>query len=402
MVDAVSLADHATKGTDGMTADVLVVGGGLAGAAAAIGLTRAGRDVVLLERETGPHDKVCGEFLSHEANRYLTDLGLDPRGLGSVSIDRVRLAHKGTTRTAKLPFAAQSLSRRVLDAALLQAAEDSGADVRRGARATSLDRDGEDWAATVEGGERVAAREVFLATGKHDLRGWKRPPGPQPDLIGFKMYWRLSPEQMRELGATVELALFPGGYAGLQPVEGGRANLSLLVRKSTFATLGQSWPDLLGHIAAGCAHLRARLEGAEPCSERPLAIASIPYGYVANTSDGLWRLGDQAAVIPSFSGDGMSIALHSARLAVEAVLSGQSAGNFQRQMRRDVRRQIGMATMISKSLVTGLGQRAAFGVSAMIPRLMTDVATATRISPRALRRLTLSNLDTAPQTGRTS
>ncbi len=385
-----------------MMAGTLIIGGGLAGAATAIGLSRAGRSVVLLEREAAAHDKVCGEFLSHEANRYLTDLGLDPRTLGSVPIDRVRLSFKAKTRTAMLPFPAQSLSRRVLDEALLSMAKKSGADVRRGVRVTSLERDGEGWLAMLEGGERLTAQTAILATGKHDIRGWKRPPGPQPDLIGFKMYWRLAPSQLRELGATVELALFPGGYAGLQPVQGNRANLCLLVRHSTFAKLGASWPGLLRHMTDHCHHLRTRLHGAEPLSERALAIAAIPYGYVSRAAEGLWRLGDQAAVIPSFSGDGMSIALHSARLAAGAVLSGQTANDFQRQLRGDVRHQIGLATMISKSLVTGLGQRAAFGISALIPRLMTDVATATRISPRALQRLTLSHLDNVPDTGRTS
>ncbi|MDB5458934.1 MAG: putative electron transfer oxidoreductase, partial [Caulobacteraceae bacterium] len=124
----------------------LVIGGGPAGAATAILLARAGRAVTLLERETGPHDKVCGEFISHEAAAYLSRLGLDLRALGAAPIRAARLAHgRGATEIA-LPFAAFSLSRRRLDEALLGLAQDAGVQLRRGVRARRLTPTGRDWA----------------------------------------------------------------------------------------------------------------------------------------------------------------------------------------------------------------------------------------------------------------
>ena len=66
---------------------VLVIGGGLAGAGLAVTLASAGRAVTLVERETQPHHKVCGEFVSAEAMLYLRDLGLDLESLGAVRID---------------------------------------------------------------------------------------------------------------------------------------------------------------------------------------------------------------------------------------------------------------------------------------------------------------------------
>lgn len=369
-----------------MTYDALVVGGGPAGAALAIELGRAGRSVALCEKELEPHDKVCGEFLSHEAGSYLARLGIDPEALGSVPIGRVRLAFGNRSITAKLPFRAQSLSRRVLDDALLKQAAAASVEVRRGQRVTALEGQAGGWLAVLDNGARLMAREAFLATGKHDLRGWKRPPGTQPDLIGFKMYYRLAPQQSDELNGHVELSLFPGGYVGLQPVEGGRANLCLLVRRQTFAGLGQSWIGLLACMTDHSDHLAVRLQDAESCLPRPLAIASIPYGYVAPAEDGPWRLGDQAAVIPSFSGDGMSIALHSARLAADHLLEGRSAMAYQAQLKRDVRKQIWMSTRISRALVTSTGQWTAMGLSRLAPRLMTDLAHMTRISRSALER----------------
>ena len=327
--------------------EVLVIGGGLAGAAAAAHLAHAGRDVCLLERTTGPHDKVCGEFLSFEAQEELRRIGLDLGALGAVPIRSVAVELGRRRVEAPLGFAASSLSRRVLDEALLSRAAETGAEVRRGARVTALAREGAGWSVEVEGQGRIAARHVMLATGKHDLRGWARPDGRQSDLIGFKSYWQLP----GGLGGTVELHPFPGGYAGLEMVEDGRANLCLVVSRATFAASGRRWEGLLAHILGSCPGLRDRLARAVPGEDRPLAVARIPYGLVQERSDSLWRLGDQAAVIPSFTGEGMSIALHSARLAAEHLGAGRSAEDFQQRLARDVRGQVRLSTLVSQALV---------------------------------------------------
>lgn len=151
-----------------------------------------------------------------------------------------------------------------------------------------------------------------MCSGKHDVRGLRRPPGRQSELVGFKLHFRLTPAQQAELGSSVELFLFCGGYGGLAPIEDGLANLCLLVQQQRLQALG-GWEALLASIRRECPHLDQRLGGAAARWEKPLALSAIPYGYVCAAADGIGRLGDQAAVIPSFSGDGISIALHSAR-----------------------------------------------------------------------------------------
>ncbi len=366
----------------------LIIGGGPAGASLATRLARAGREVVLLEREAGPVDKVCGEFLSHEAGFYLAALGLDLRALGALPIDAVRLCERGHVTTATLPFSALSLSRRVLDEALLARAASAGATIRRGVTVRELSRSSGGWAARVDRGAIVEAGDAFLATGKCDLRGHGRPPALQNDLIAFKMHWRLAPEQAVELAGHVELVLFDGGYAGLQPIEGGRANLCLVVRRPRFLALERGWQAVLSAICRESPHLASRLAGSQPCTSRPYALSAIPYGHVQRRSKGPWRLGDQAAVIPSFSGDGMSIALHSAELAANAYLQGASADVYQRRLARDVTRQVLLATAMSHGLVRRSGQ-AVLGVAARVwPGLMSTVASRTRVSDAALFRST--------------
>jgi menaquinone-9 beta-reductase len=263
--------------------------------------------------------------------------------------------------------------------------------VRLGARVQSLKAESTEWRARLSAGETLSGRDAFLATGKHDLRGWPRLAGTQRDLIGFKMHLTLSPAQSAQLAGHVELSLFRGGYAGLEPIEGGLANLCLLVRSSRYAALGQQWEALLEGMCADSALLAARLNGARPCWDRPLAISSIPYGYVRRPGlrgigDGLWRLGDQAAVIPSFAGDGMSIALHSARLAARYYVSGASVGAYQRRMARDVGTAVRCATLLSQASVHGLGRAVIGWGASRLPNIMSSVAALTRVPSGALRR----------------
>lgn len=358
-----------------MKTETLVVGGGLAGCAAAITLAEAGRLVTLVEREATPKHKVCGEFLSGEALTYLPRLGVDVAALGAVPIDSVRL---GASTLTRLPFQAMSLTRRTLDEALLQRACAAGVHVLRGQTVESLTND----RAELAGGDSIETESIFLATGKHDLRGHHRPAGRQGNLLAMKMYWRLSPGQTAALNGQVELILYPGGYAGLQPVEGGAANLCCLIERKTFRELGGRWEDLLAHMLGHVAHLGERLRGATPLLDRPLAVSSIPYGFVRQSSEGFRHLGDQAAVIPSFTGDGMSIALHTGILAAQMHLAGASAEAFQRKANEDLHRCVMRATWLSLGLVQH--PRILAAAAGLWPGSLRLIARATRIPQEAM------------------
>jgi flavin-dependent dehydrogenase len=361
----------------------LVIGGGLAGSMAGLRLAEAGREVLLVERERGPRPKVCGEFLSAEAVEYLRAAGVDPLRYGAQPVRGLRFSAGARVIETELPFSALSLSRTTLDELLLRCAESSGCAVARGAAVERLTRADGEWQAATDDGAMVRAAHVVLASGKHDVRGWARPSGAQNDLIGFKMHWRLAPEQARELAGCIELHQFSGGYGGLVAVEDGTANLSLVVRRRLFQQLG-SWPALLVHMRARNELLAARLAGAQPAWERPMAVSAIPYGYLARSSDGVWRVGDQAAVIPSFTGDGMAIAMHSACLAVERILAGGTIEEYQRDLAAQLRGGMRIATALSRLMASGIAGFVAPVAMAVLPYLLEPIARATRIPAQAL------------------
>jgi flavin-dependent dehydrogenase len=331
--------------------EVLIIGGGVAGCAASIALARNGRTVTLIEREPTPRHKVCGEFLSGEALEDLHALGIDVAALGAVPINHVRLAAARRAAEAPLPFAAASLTRKALDTALIAAAIEAGVRFKPGRSVHSLSRSTAGlWQATLDDGTIYQAPTAFLASGKHDLRGHRRPKDPH-QWVAFKMYYRMSAAQTAKLADASELTLYPGGYGGIQPVEDGITNFCCVVQRKYFARAGLRWEGLLAKMQEDCPHLAMRLEGAEPLLEKPITVTHIPYGYLRRaTEHGLYCIGDQAAVIPSFTGDGISIALHTARRASTAFLAGEPAPVFQPKLRSAMLPQMRLAELAANGL----------------------------------------------------
>jgi menaquinone-9 beta-reductase len=138
-------------------------------------LARNDAPVVVLESSRGPHHKVCGEFLSAEAQSLLAYLGLDLKALGASSMGTFRLASGKRHAEALLPFRAAGLSRYRLDQALLQAVEQAGAKVVRGVAVSTIEPN-EGRVAMKSGTHSFEGSAAALATGKHNLRQYPRGP----------------------------------------------------------------------------------------------------------------------------------------------------------------------------------------------------------------------------------
>lgn len=361
---------------------IVVAGGGLAGGAAACGLALAGREVTLLERDSAPTHKICGEFLSVEAQASLAAIGLDPASLGGHRITELRLVRGDRAFAVTLPFEGLGLTRFRLDSALLDHATALGADVRRGTAIRAITTD-HGLCLDLADGSTMTPATLLLATGKHDLRGSRRQAAAPEDLIGFKMYFRLTAQAASALAGHIELHLFPEGYGGLQFVEDGMANLTLLIRRDRFKAAGADWPTLLASLKSASRILDERLAGAMPLLDQPLTIFRVPYGFIHRPTPAdpanLFRLGDQAAVIPSFTGDGMAIALHSADRVLRAIRAGDPASAYHTQLRRHVRGQIFRAASLYQLARQSRGQPALFALTRQFPALLRLAARWTRV-----------------------
>jgi menaquinone-9 beta-reductase len=357
----------------------LIVGGGPAGAAAAIELAEAGAGPCLVERSRGPRDPVCGGFLGWDAIALLDRLGLDPVAFGARPIHLLRLVSPERSVEVRLPRPAAGLSRRCLDEALLALAQEKGASVRRGqaVRAVDLHRR----TVRLDTDEEIAADCLFLANGKHELRGASRLPAETrgEGALGLRIALESDAALDEALAGTLELHVFDGGYAGLLMQEDGTTNLCLSVAGARLSE-ESGIEALMARLAVDQPALGRRL--ARPRIGAWAAISGVPYGWSARrTLAGVFRLGDQAAVIASLAGDGIAIALRSGMLAASAMLAegADGAPAFQRRFASDAAMPLKVAGLLRWSAEHHAPRRPLMALIEAAPGIARVAARLTRI-----------------------
>jgi flavin-dependent dehydrogenase len=353
----------------------LIVGGGLAGAATAIGLARAGLPHLLVERSRETGDAICGGFLSWRTLETLAGLGIDPDMLNPDRVTRARIFAGNRRAEAALPHPAVSVTRHRLDTVMLDEAERLGTPVERGVTVREIDGT----SARLADGATIATDALFLASGKHDVRGMARPEdarGADPTL-GIRVRIAPSPALSKSLAGGIELHLFDRGYAGLAMQEDGTANLCMAVHRSRLQAAG-SPAQLLEALGQEMPALGSISATHSPSASID-AIANVPYGWRQRTgADALFRLGDQAGVIPSLAGEGMGIALASGVAAARAYEKGgpAAAASWQEDFASRLARPIGIAGIVRHIAES---ERAAWLLPFLRPALIQVIASATRL-----------------------
>jgi len=355
--------------------DALIIGGGPAGSAAALTLAKAGMTPHLVERHATAQNGVCGGFLGWDAIAALKELGVDPWSLGAHRITSFRLISANRCVEAPLPGIAAGMSRRTLDNALIEAAAAAGAVIRRGRTARAIDPAARK--ARFDDGETSAANALFLGVGKHELRGMAR--DFSVSSVGLRTTLPGSAALHDALAHRVELHLFNDGYAGLLLQEDGSVNLCLSVNRDRLTAAGNV-PALMEQLKREAPLLTQRLGPAAPSHFD--AVAGVPYGWRAHASHpGVFRIGDQSAVIASLAGDGIAIALASGASAAKALLAGgpQAAPAWQQNWRRECSRPVGVAEALRHGAAASLTRSALMTLLQLAPKLGTGAAALTRV-----------------------
>jgi flavin-dependent dehydrogenase len=314
--------------------DLGIVGGGPAGAMAAIEAARSGLRVVMWDGATFPRDKVCGEFLSPESIPLLAKV--IPATLGrAVAIRRAEFhSKKGRRLSIAFPSPGAGLSRLLLDDTLWRAAEAAGVVCRQAepvARIVRLGAAAADpearWQVTSATANSIRVCELLLACG----RWWKVDGLPSPALSSSTTRcregnWVGAKAHFAGIDArdAVEMYFFQGGYCGLAPVEDRIYNACFLVHQTVARSYGgrgmadfRAWiNNVAGHVA-----LAARLRNAAQVSE---TIATAPARPARRSPEveGALAAGDTAGFLDPFTGDGISMALHSGHLAAREIARG--------------------------------------------------------------------------------
>jgi len=296
--------------------DLIVIGGGPAGASAAITAAREGARVLLLERGSFPRHKVCGEFVSAESLDLLGGfLGARhaPLLASAIRIPQARLFFDGSPLQTPIDPPAASIARLDLDAALWELAGEYGVETRQQTTVQEISGTGP-FRISASSGE-FSSLAVINATGRWSNLGSKRDDNarPQPKWLGIKMYFaETSPK------ASADLYFFNGGYCGVQPVafrnpgfDHGQVNVCAMVSTNVASTLPQVFAQ---HPALS--------ERAGRWRSLSNLVSTFPLFFrdPRPVRDNVLQVGDSAGFVDPFVGDGISLALRSGSLAGESLI----------------------------------------------------------------------------------
>ena len=277
-----------------MKRTVEIIGGGLAGLGLGIALRRKGVPVTIHESGRYPRHRVCGEFITSLDEATRETLGLDRHLSSALSASSVSWCEEGAADiTHRLPGPALCLSRHRLDRDMADEFVSVGGELHTNSRATFSDSPG----------------RVF-ATGRR--------PAPSSRWVGIKQHFRGLP-----LRNDLEVHFGPGSYVGLTRVDAETVNVCGLFDKRAASVTNDFAGTLHG---SGFAQLADRTRKAEPVADSFCAVAGLDYSRAADVDETLLRIGDSQALVPPFTGHGMTMALQSAA-EVLPHLSAWAQGN---------------------------------------------------------------------------
>jgi menaquinone-9 beta-reductase len=319
--------------------DVLIVGGGPAGAATAIHGSRAGLDVLVLDRAAFPRDKPCAECLNPEATRDLADLGVLAEieaaapgrlaGMRIVADDGTAVTgyHDRDARSAPPTVYGLAVPRTVLDTVLLHAAARAGAEVRENAAVERLliEQGVVRGALVRQHGERREERCRVLvgADGLNSIaaRDLDLARSGRPRRLALAAHL----SGVRGLGACGEMFCGPGWYVGVAALGDGLASVAMVVPLADYRAIAKDRSGYFRARLASVPELKAR--ASEAAFERAILITG-PFARrtTSPVADGALLVGDAAEFFDPFTGEGVFAALRGGRLAADAIVAALACG----------------------------------------------------------------------------
>ena len=305
--------------------DVIVIGGGLAGLFNAILLNRAGLQVTVIEKKSYPMHRVCGEYISNEVIPFLSELDIDLETLNVARINRLEVtAVSGTKLSQRLDLGGFGLSRFTFDHFLYRKALAEGVNVVTNTRVEDI-RFVSNHFEVVTPGDVLTAPLVIGSFGKRSNLDqklkrpffYKRSP-----YLAVKFHVRMDfPDDL------IQLNNYKDGYCGVSKTDGDRYCMCYMAHRDDLRKYG-NLPDLEENVIRKNPYLDSIFRNAEFLLDKPEVINEISFEKKAPVENHILMSGDTAGMIAPLCGNGMTMAIHSAKILSEKIISHYQRGKF--------------------------------------------------------------------------
>ena len=298
--------------------EIIIIGGGLAGLCNAIHLSKAGKKVLLIEKNSYPKHKVCGEYISNEVLPYLQFLEVNPFDFGAVKIDDFQISTTNNKLlSAKLPLGGFGISRHQLDFILSEKAKENGVVILQDS-VLNVGFNNDIFTVETKENNNFRSKIAIGAFGKRSLldvklqRDFIRKKSP---YLGVKIHVKGDfPSDL------VALHNFKGGYCGVSKVENNAINLCYITNYSAFKK-HKNIDDFQENIVFKNRFLKDIFKNTNPIWTKPLSISQISFETKNPVENHMIMCGDAAGMIHPLCGNGMSMAIQSAQIASKLVLN---------------------------------------------------------------------------------
>lgn len=333
--------------------DTAIIGGGLSGLALAIQLAKENFRVVLIEKETYPFHRVCGEYISFECWNFLESIGYPLSDMDLPAIKQLLVsAPNGKTIAHTLPLGGFGISRYKIDAELAQIARSNGALVYENEKVNDVIFDGNIFTISTAS-FTIKASCAVAAFGKRsnlDIK-WKRPfalqrPGKLNNFIGVKYHIKIAAQP-----DEIALHNFADGYCGMSQVENNMYCLCYLTTAGNLKKSGNSIAAMEKDTLFRNPRLKEIFSQAEFIRKEPVTISQVAFTHKNQVEDHVLMTGDAAGMITPLCGNGMSMALHGSKIAAVLIADFLQQKISRRQMEEAYVQQ--WKTLFSTRIRTG-------------------------------------------------
>lgn len=370
--------------------DVIIIGGGLAGLTAAIHLSKKGLKVILIEKSDNPRHKVCGEYISNEVLPYLLWLDIDILNSNPQQISSFEFTtQNGKIAKTKLPLGGFGMSRYMLDNILYKKALSNGCIILK-ETVTDISFENDEFSVTTSS-QILHSKLVVGAFGKRSNIDQFL----ERDFISKKSPWLAVKAHYSGIIPNNQVALhnFSGGYCGVSKVENDIVNICYLADYASFKKY-KNIDEYQKSVLYKNKQLKSVFENSTLLFDKPLTISQISFDKKRPVEDHVLMIGDAAGLIHPMCGNGMAMAIHSAKIASELILEYHTGTITSRailekkyvtQWEENFGRRLAMGRILASALTNKTITNIFMSVVASMPILLTLIIKQTHGKPIAVK-----------------